>query len=173
MPSSHTLSAPRQPSVLSAIFLTGIIAGSLDLAAAYLVYGIILGNTAFASMVQFIASGVFGNKAFAGGVDMLVYGLLFHYAIAVAFTAFFFFLCNHLVLLQHHTVIGGLLYGIFVWIVMNIVVLPRSNAPAAPFQWRNASIAMSILMVFVGLPIAIMASRYYFSREANDMEEEV
>ena len=44
---------------------------------------------------------------------------------------------------------------------MNLVVVPLSNAPKTPFNVLNAIQAMGILIVCIGLPISILANKYY------------
>jgi uncharacterized membrane protein YagU involved in acid resistance len=60
--------------------------------------------------------------------------------------------------------IAGLLYGIFVWIIMNRVVIPLSEIQQRPFDLKGALTGMSILMVAIGLPISILTHRYYLRK---------
>ncbi|HMR91374.1 MAG TPA: hypothetical protein PKC69_03625, partial [Chitinophagaceae bacterium] len=109
----------------------------------------------------FIASGVFGPSAFSGGAVMIVAGLLLHYLVAFLFTVFFFFLCKRWQLLSRSWIVTGIVYGIFIWVVMNLVVVPLSRVPAMPpgTVWNKITAAL-ILITMIGLPLAYIAHRY-------------
>ena len=139
------------------IILTGLLAGTLDAIAAIVVY-----QASPAPLFKFIASGAFGaGKAFSGGDIMIVWGVFFHYFIALSWTLLFFLIYPTLPWLRKNKYIAGLLYGIFVWVMMNRVVIPLSEIPQRPFDLKGALIGMSILMVAIGLPISILTHRYY------------
>ena len=61
--------------------------------------------------------------------------------------------------LQKNVVLTGVLYGLFVWFVMNRIVLPLSNTPPLPFTVRGALISSAILIVAIGMPLSIIAKR--------------
>jgi hypothetical protein len=114
---------------------------------------------------KFIASGAFGaGKAFSGGDIMIVWGVLFHNFIAISWTLLFFFMYPALPWMRKNKYISGLLYGIFVWIIMNRVVIPLSEIQQRPFNLKGALTGMSILMVAIGLPISILTRRYYLRK---------
>jgi hypothetical protein len=60
-----------------------------------------------------------------------------------------------------HPIPIGLAYGVVVWSVMNLVVLPLSNARRGPFNLSGAIIAAVILMFCIGLPIATIVGRHF------------
>jgi hypothetical protein len=142
------------------IILTGLLAGTLDAIAA-----IVVSQASPAAVFKFIASGAFGaGKAFSGGDVMIFWGVIFHYFIAFSWTALFFFMYPALPWMRKNKYITGLLYGIFVWIMMNRVVIPLSEIPQRPFNLKGALTGMSILMIAIGLPISILTHRYYLRR---------
>ena len=139
------------------ILLIGFLAGTLDALAAIVIY-----QANPAGLFKFIASGAFGaGTAFSAGSIMVFWGVLFHYIIAYSWTALFFFMYPVFPWMRKNKYITGLLYGIFVWIIMNQVVIPLSAIVQRPFNPRAALIAASILMVAIGLPISILTHRYY------------
>ncbi|GAA0547286.1 DUF1440 domain-containing protein [Chitinophaga japonensis] len=148
-------------SLPGAIARTGLIAGTLDILTAVIVYAVILHKVTAARLLQGIASGVFGRQAFSGGTAMVLTGLLFHYIIAFAFTAGYFLVYPHLPFLKRYPVLNGLLYGILVWMIMNLVVLPLSGFPQAPLRLGPSLLGMAILMVMIGLPVALLAHKHY------------
>ncbi|GAB3694955.1 hypothetical protein GCM10027592_16480 [Spirosoma flavus] len=112
----------------------------------------------------YVASGAFGPEALTGGTPMIVWGLLFHFLIALTFAGFFVLIFPAIRQYINQPAIVGLLYGVFVWLIMNRVVIPLSKLPASPFDLSRALIGMAIIMVCVGLPIALIVNRYYVAR---------
>lgn len=96
----------------TAILLTGLTAGLLDITAACVQYYIKSGKGP-GNLLRYVASGVFGKKAFTGGVAMAAWGLVFHFIIAFGLTIFFFWLYQKIKWLGENKIIAGLLYGIF------------------------------------------------------------
>jgi hypothetical protein len=133
----------------------GLIVGSLDITAACIQYYIKTGKGP-AGVLKFVASGIFGKQAFIEGISMPAAGLLFHFIVAFCFTFFFFWLTNKIPALLKTRVLTGICYGIFVWTVMNKIVLPLSNTPPIPFKLINAAIAASILILCIGIPLAFL-----------------
>ena len=53
-------------------------------------------------------------------------------------------------------------YGLFVWCVMNLVVLPLSRVPQPKsFNPTQAIIGALILVAFIGFPVSLRARRYF------------
>jgi uncharacterized membrane protein YagU involved in acid resistance len=153
-------------SAFKTILWTGFVAGLMDIIAAVIKYTIEQ-NREPTKLFQFIASGVFGKEAFTGGMGMAALGLLFHFLLAYIFAIIFFLIYPRIHFLSRNKVLTGLVYGVLVWIVMNLVVLPLSNAPRLPFKPEQALIGMIILMVCVGLPIALIVHKHYFGRRTR------
>ncbi|MBC7873591.1 MAG: hypothetical protein H7Y01_06335 [Ferruginibacter sp.] len=150
--------------MVTAILVTGLVAGTLDGLAAILNFTI-QGNKHPERIFKYIASAAFGAKATTGGEIMIAWGVFFHYLIAFAFTIFFFIIFPRVKWLQENVLLGGLLYGLFVWLVMNRVVVPLSQLPPSPFKLKSAIINMLILMVCIGLPVAVMANKHYLYKK--------
>ncbi|HZI01653.1 MAG TPA: hypothetical protein VEX63_10925 [Flavisolibacter sp.] len=143
------------------ILKAGLLVGTLDILAAFLYFFIQTGNDKVSIVLKYIASGVFGKSAMSGGVDMIIAGLVFHYIIAFAFTLVFFWLFPKIKIARQHTVLTGILYGAFIWAVMNLVVVPLSGIGSRPFNWENALINLLILIVCMGIPLSLMALAFY------------
>lgn len=144
-----------------AILRTGLLAGTSDILGAIFVYAVIMGKTTAVQILQSIASGVFGKEAFTGGIQMAIYGLIFHYFIATTFATAYFWLFPQVSFLRNQKIVSGLLYGVVVWIVMNLGVLPLSNVSHAPLKLSSILISMGILMLCIGLPISLLVHQYY------------
>ena len=115
--------------------------------------------------MQYIASGVFGKEAFSGGTATVIAGLIFHYIIAISFTTFYFIIFPYVLFLGKQKWASGVLYGVFVWSVMNLVIIPLSNTSKSPLTWNGVSLNMAILIVCIGLPISLLANKYYSSKK--------
>jgi hypothetical protein len=139
------------------MWLAWLIAGTLDLTAATV--QMLINDRDPVMMLKFIASGVFGSAALAGGNGYAVLGVLFHYVIAGIWTWLFFLLYPQFRFLQKNVWITAVVYGLFVWFVMNRIVLPLSNTPSIPFTVKGALISATVLIFAIGMPLSLMARR--------------
>jgi hypothetical protein len=153
------LTSARQ-TFTSAVLTTGLIAGTLDIIAACISAYIQRGMTPD-KLLQFVASGLFGADAFTGGVTMAIVGLLMHFMIAISWTLLFYLLYPRLSILRKNKILVGIIYGAFVWVMMNRVILPFTAIPKSPFNPVSALIGMVILMLMIGMPNAFRAGKYY------------
>ena len=154
---SETLTADRSRTV-RAILWGGVIAGVLDLVYAFVWYGPRGVNPV--RIMQSIASGLLGASAYDGGAATAALGVTLHFLILIAAAAIYYAASRRVAWLREQPVICGLLFGVAIWIVMNLIVLPLSAFPHEVTRTLSSS-APHILahMVLVGLPIAL-ANRY-------------
>ncbi len=143
------------------ITVAGLVAGTLDILAAILVYSVIQQATTPTLILQFIASGIFGKAAFAGGWTMAFYGLIFHFFIALSFATAYFLAFPYFSFFKTRKMLAGLVYGLFVWMIMNMTVLPLVFQRMPAFQWEGAITGIVILMLCVGLPVSFITHKYY------------
>jgi len=139
------------------ILAAGLVAGLLDITAAIvltLAYG---GRVP--RMLQGIAFGLIGPSAREGGAATAVLGLVLHFVIATGAAAVYYAASRRLGVLVRRPVACGLAYGVAVYLVMNLVVLPLSRIGWRPLTARGAAIMVPIHMACVGLPIALMVRR--------------
>jgi len=147
-------------SAAKTILAATLIAGSLDITAAFI--SVYVRGVHPIKVLYYIASGIFGKEvAYNSGTKMAVIGLLLHYLIAFIFTVFLFFVYPWLKSFLKNKILIGVLYGVFVWAVMNKVVLPLSNTPPATPTLQSMLIACAILIVCIGIPIAWIVNRFY------------
>ena len=145
----------------SAILRTGLLAGVLDGLAAVIV-DLIRGGRTPARIFNFIASGVFGPAAMNGGAPMVFAGIGLHLAIAMGWTIVFFLAARQFEVLRRQAVAAAVGYGIFVWIMMNKVVLPLSRVQMGqPPTWNSIILGVLVLVVCIGFPISLGARRYF------------
>lgn len=141
------------------IFWGGLIAGTLDICAAFL-YAWLRAGVGPIRVLHAVASGLLGAAAFQGGGKTAVLGLVLHFLIATVATAVFYFASRRLLFLIERPVMFGLLYGVVVYLFMNFVVLPLSNVAQRPSPISVRLINMLIIMFCVGLPIALIVRRF-------------
>lgn len=150
------------------VLKAGLLVGTLDILAALLNYYISTQKNPL-NVFSFIASAVFGKKAFAGESAIMIWGVVFHFSIAMVFTLFFFLFCPALIKLFKNKLLPGILYGVFIWAVMNLLVLPLTNAPAISMSTKQIIIGNLILITMIGLPLSFIAGGYY-SRGGRNYE---
>ena len=147
-------------SFLKALCLCLLIAGTLDISDALIFYG--LRGVPPERLLQAIASGLLGPSAMHGGLRTTALGLAIHYTITLFWATLFLLAAIKLTSLTQHAVVSGLLYGVFIYVIMNYVVLPHTRVVGhpphpAPIVLVNGVLA---LMLCMGLPIALITRRF-------------
>ena len=137
----------------------GLIAGTMDIAAANVTYKI-RNNILPARILQSVASGLLGKDAYTGGLATAALGLFLHFLIAFIWTTVFYLASRKIPWLIQHAVIAGILYGMFVQQFMQQVVLPLSAFHKAPFNLTALIIGLITHIVCVGLPIALSVKKF-------------
>jgi len=138
-----------------------LLVGTMDILAAFILVYARTAKLMMAGILKFIASGLFGKQALSGGRKMILAGFIIHYIIAFIFTIFFFGIFPKIKFLSVNRIISGILYGIFVWSVMNLIVVPLSGVPPRPFNVTSAVINITILIIAIGIPLSFMANAFY------------
>ena len=146
---------------LLAILLGGLVAGALDITYAITAYG--ARGVPAMSILQSVASGVLGREAYSGGVEAAALGLGLHFLIAILMAAGYVTLTQIFPVLFRFPVASALIYGLFLFAVMNFAVVPLSAAYPGKFPegWYLAG-AFFAHTILVGLPIALIA-RYFLA----------
>lgn len=156
---SQSIEIKKPKRLIRSILLSGLLVGLLDGAAA-VISAYFPKGTKPVIVFQYIASGVFGSDAFSEGYASAFAGLIFHFTIALGWTALFFLLYPRVRILSWNKIVVGIVYGIFVLLAMKFVVLPLSQVTM--INPRSVEIRQAIIhMVCVGLPISLLANRYY------------
>jgi hypothetical protein len=136
-----------------AIAAGGLIAGTLDLAQACILFGW--------HIPLVIAAGLLGPQATQGGAGTYVLGVSLHYFIACSATAIYYGASRRLVFMTEHPLVCGLFYGMAVELVMGYVVLPLSALHArGPYELHDVIQGLLVHMVVVGLPISFSVRRF-------------
>ena len=141
---------------IRAIAITGLIVGAMDITSA-IVITLSRGST-ITRLFQFIASGLLGPQAFQGGTSVAALGLALHFLIAFTLVAVFYVARRSFALIRDNPVVSGIIYGLLVFAVMNLVVLPLSAArPRHSLTWDL--IQIGIHMFIIGLPTSLLLRR--------------
>ena len=143
----------RKGNALLAIAVGGLIAGTLDLLQASILFGW--------DIPLAIAAGLLGRQAFQGGVGTYVLGVLLHFFIACSAAAVYYGASRRLVFLKEHPLVCGLFFGAAVEEVMRLIVLPLSALHArGPYKLHDLILGLLVHMVVVGLPISFSVRRF-------------
>jgi hypothetical protein len=152
---ASSLAQVKGQKILLPILVGGAVAGSLDLTAAFLTFGW--------GVPRAIAAGLLGRQALHGGTATWILGVFLHFFIAFSAAAIYCLASRKLAFLKEHFLVCGMFFGIAVFLVMNLIVLPLSGLHAVgPYQLRGLIQGITIHMLIIGLPISI--SLRIFSR---------
>ena len=157
----HTSRVPR------AILWGGLIAGTLDITAAFIdvkwSYGM-----APLRLLQAVASAVLGPEALNGGVATAALGLAMHFTVAFTATTIFYLISRRYPVWVRWAIPAGIAYGAVVFLFMYRVTIPLTielkshylanftRPPLPKLRWQQ----FFIHLVCVGLPIALCARHF-------------
>jgi uncharacterized membrane protein YagU involved in acid resistance len=127
----------------------GLVAGTTNLIAA----GAIFGGTLTHGLQQ-IASGLFGDAAFEGGASLALLGAGLHYFISIVAAGLYCALAIRRRWWRDRWLVGGTLFGVVAYLVMNLVIVPLSNAPNPDFSPAIIAKELVAHTVMFGIPIA-------------------
>ncbi|HYJ05024.1 MAG TPA: hypothetical protein VEX43_07815 [Chthoniobacterales bacterium] len=139
-----------------AIVLTGLIVGTLDIISAIII--VLSRGSTVTRLLQFIASGLLGPQAFHGGTATAILGLALHFLIAFTLVAVFYAARRSVGFVRQHAISSGIAYGLAVYAVMNLVVLPLSAARPR-HSLTGDLIQIGIHMFVIGLPTSLLLRR--------------
>ena len=160
--SRNDASSLARPRAFDTIVNGGLVVGVLDGLSAVINSG--LRGTSPDRVFQFIASGLLGPASFSGGLPTALVGVLLHFLIAFVAAAVYYLASLSFPILIRQAVVCGILYGVAVYFFMSRIVMPLSATPKFPFSFTQLLTGVIIHILFVGLPIALLARR---SAKAN------
>jgi hypothetical protein len=143
---------------LRAIVAAGLLAGVMDLSAAFITAKI--RGVGPVRLLQGITTGLLGLKGYDLGWQTAALGAVIHFFIAFSAATVFYLASRKLAFLTRRWIVSGILYGVAVYLVMYWVVIPLSLIHRRPFSWTATIVAILTHMVCVGTPIALMVRRY-------------
>jgi len=140
---------------------SALLAGALDITYA-IVFSYFRSGVAPSRILQSVASGALGRAAYDGGTRTAALGLALHFLIAFIITAIYFLAASGQRWLTRRPLLTGAVYGLGVYGVMNLVVIPLSAIGTRPHP-AAISLATGVLvhMFCIGVPIAFGARRAF------------
>jgi hypothetical protein len=144
--------AIKRNGLLLPILVGGAVAGSLDLVAAFITFG--------RSVPCVIAAGLLGIQAIHGGAGIWILGVFLQYFIAISAATVYCLSSRWLEFLKAHFLVCGMFFGIAVYLVMYLIVLPLCALHAAgPYQLHGLIQGLLVHMFIIGLPISYSLRR--------------
>ena len=140
-----------------AILTAGLVVGVFDISSAFVIWW--QRGVGARHGLQGIAAGLLGGSAFDGGLATAGLGLALHFFVAFVVVSLFYLASRKIGFLTNHPVVSGVLYGIGVYLVMYWFVLP-TTFPTFRHRLWNELIAVAIHISLIGLPCALIVSRY-------------
>ncbi|WP_266158866.1 hypothetical protein [Dyella silvatica] len=142
---------------ISLIARATAVAGTLDILSAG-IYMVMAGRNPWVAPIS-IASAIWPGAQKAGVAAILV-GLLLHFAIMLVMVSVFVAIAQRMRWIAVQPMAAGALYGLLLWAVMNLIVLPL-RWPALFPHFTSQSLAEQLFshIVLVGIAMAWMTSK--------------
>ena len=143
-----------QPNRVLAILAGGLTAGLFDILMAM--------HTWSWRVPRAIAGGILGREVFQSeSLAVWSLGLFLHFFITCSAAAIYYAASRRLLFLRQYALICGLFYGIAIWMVMNLVVVPLSALHnTGPFEYAGLTQGLLVHMFLVGLPISFSVKKF-------------
>lgn len=140
---------------MKATLIGALLAGTLDLADALIFFA--NRGARPIRILQSIASGVQGVEAYRGGMASATLGFVLHFVIALLAAAGYYLVRQNVPWFRKNWAIGGMLYGLAFYLLMNLIVVPASAFPNPVWPPVVTSVFLNGILAhlfLVGLPIA-------------------
>lgn len=151
---STATTPPRRTTPLAYVVAGGLLAGTLDIVFATSFWGL-RADVPGDRILQSVASGLLGPVAFGGGLATASLGLFLHYLIAICMALAWYGVAKRWPMAREFPVRAGTLYGLFLYLLMNLVVLPLSAARVGSRDPVWIGLSLAVHMLLIGIPIAL------------------
>jgi len=154
-----TLVMERRETDTMRVIRAGLAVALLDALFAIALYVVVLRVTTVPRVFQSIASGLLGRASFSGGAATVALGVVCHLTVAFGWTVLFYVVSRRFTSLRQLAKSSagglalGLVYGVIVWLGMDLVVIPLSRATPTPVMNWRFWLLLGWHAVGVGLPI--------------------
>ena len=138
-----------------AIIAAGLAGGAADILTAFVIYR----PASPDRILQAVASGLLGPASFDGGWTSAAIGAVCHFVIAIIFAGLYVVGAGHASVLLRKPVLGGLTFGVFVYGVMNAIVVPLSRAADRMTPPDHMTALGLLAHAFFGIALAVTAAR--------------
>ncbi len=112
-------------------------------------------------VLQMIASGLLGEASYAAGATSMALGLGLQIAMSFAIALIFNIAFWQVAGVRQNPVVFGALYGVVIFVVMNLVVVPLSRAHPKPHWDTKTVVAMLVVMILFGEIISLIAAAFW------------
>lgn len=155
---SGASTVPATQSLARLIAVGGVVVFAAHLVWDIYLYGSVYLGNPLEVVLQYIASGALGMSAFEGGLATALLGLAIHLLISIVVAAVFIVAASRVPLVRANPIVAGLLYGLGVLIVMNVVIALSATPKSEPGLDYWISAGASHLLT-VGLFLGILVQR--------------
>jgi hypothetical protein len=107
---------------------------------------------------QGVAAGLLGRDAFRGGLTTVGLGLALHVFIALVVVVVYYTASSRMRMLRNRPLVYGPVYGVLVYAVMNLIVIPLSAGGGGRYSFWTVLGGLMIHVLGVGLPAAWFAA---------------
>jgi hypothetical protein len=151
-------------------FLAGAVAAVIEMVPILLIQGFLL-HVGPLRILQSIASGLLGAGAYTGGLPSAVLGALLHLLISISAGLAYAAAASRIGGLLRRPVLGGVAYGVIVYLVMSYVVVPLSAVAFQPTTNPGLmAMSLTIHIVAFALPISLMCKRLFGGLARNQTQ---
>lgn len=130
--------------ITRAAVIAGLVAGTIDIGVAALI-----NQVGPALILQGVASGLIGMKSYAGGAGTVTLGLALQLAMSIAIAGIYAAAATRLSWLRSQPVTAGLAFGLGVFVVMNLIVVPLSAFGPKPAHISLVWVLLNVLAMLV------------------------
>ncbi|HEY6176102.1 MAG TPA: hypothetical protein VIX73_16725 [Kofleriaceae bacterium] len=156
MPSHHPHVATSRSRPRIAV-VGGLVLGTTDLLFAC-TFAAINSRASPVRVFQSVARGVLGMASYNGGAASAVLGVVLHYVIAISMALVYYAASRRYPALALRPLLYGPPYGLLLYLIMNLVVLPLS-AVGLPSFANTLWVSLSVVMHLVFGVICAVAAR--------------
>lgn len=136
------------------LLLAILVVGTLDITEVIVFYG--LKGVPPTSILQSVATGLLGKAAHEGGIPAALLGLALHYFIAAVVVCVYHFASRKIAVLRDSPIVMGAIYGLGVYLFMNLVVLPLSATGPPKFKLVGVLNQLFAHVFCVGIPTGML-----------------
>jgi hypothetical protein len=162
MSAEATTFAASNPKANRAILWGGLLAGIMDISAAFLTTYLRAGRSPI-FVLQSVASGLLGTDSYKRGLSAAALGLVIHFTIAFVACTVYYLASRKLRFLIDRAYLCGPLYGIIVYLFMYGVVLPLTFHRNFFHPLNSVIQAVVVHIICVGTPIGLAVA--YFGKK--------
>lgn len=135
----------------------GVVAATLDILYAWVFWRLMVG-VSMERVLQSVAAGLLGRASFQGGARTAILGFALHYLIATTMSVTYYQMAGWWPLLARRPWSCGAVYGLLLYGVMNLVVVPLSAAGRGSRDPLWIVLSVLVHVAFIGIPLALATS---------------